>query len=90
VLTPEPSGDELAAATRAYEAGADAVRDAIAAGRLRAGDPLETSLVFWTAVHGMAMVILSGAELGREREDRVLDTLIDSLIAGLGPGPDRG
>ena len=86
-LTPRPRGDELDAATDAFEAGASAVRAAIEAGRLRRGDPLVTSLAIWTAVHGLASVILAGAELGREQEDRIYDALMDALLAGLAPAP---
>jgi AcrR family transcriptional regulator len=87
-LTPRPRGDELNAATHAFEAGASAVRAAIEAGQLRREDPLVTSLAIWTAVHGLASVILAGAELGREQENRVYQTLMDALLAGLAPVRD--
>ncbi|GIU86755.1 MAG: TetR family transcriptional regulator [Acidimicrobiia bacterium] len=81
--SPQPNAQELPLATKAFEHAAAAVEEAMAAGRLRAGDPLLASLAIWSAAHGVATVILAGIDLGPEYERRLADTVVDAVISGL-------
>jgi len=78
----QPGVEELPAATRAFAAGAAAVEGAMAAGQLRAEDPFLVSLALWSAVHGVATVVLAGVDLGERFTDRLVVTVIDNLLAG--------
>jgi len=81
--SPQPNAPELPLATKAFERAAGAVEEAIAAGRLRAGDPLLASLAIWSAAHGVATVILAGIDLGHAYEERLVDTVVDAVLTGL-------
>lgn len=81
--SPQPNAQELPLATKAFEHASAAVEEAMAAGRLRAGDPLLASLAIWSAAHGVATVILAGIDLGPEYERRLADTVVDAVISGL-------
>lgn len=84
-LTAEPRGEELPLATKAFEAFAEPVRDAMRAGLFPAGDEHMAALTVWTAVHGVATVILSGPRMeGTAETERALaDSVIETVIAGL-------
>lgn len=81
--SPQPNAPELPLATKAFEHAAAAVQEAIAAGRLHADDPLLASLAIWSAAHGVATVILAGIDLGRDYEQRLVDTVVDAVLTGL-------
>lgn len=79
-----PDGVELPGATRAFERAAGAVADAIADGAIRADDPLLVALALWSAVHGVADVVLLGFSLPRELEDALVAEVTDRVLAGYG------
>lgn len=81
--TPQPLVTELPAATKAFAMAAAAVEDAMAAGALRADDPLKVSIALWAAAHGAATVLLAGVALGDEYETAVVTAVIDNLVRGL-------
>jgi AcrR family transcriptional regulator len=78
----QPAVEELAAATQTFAMGAAAVEAAIAAGQLRAEDPFLVSLALWSAAHGVASVVLAGINLGDAFTLRLVDAVVDNLIAG--------
>lgn len=79
------SGD-VPPGARAFRSAASSVEDAIASGRLREGDPTRTSVAIWSAVHGVASLVLTGSGVRRAEEDQTLDFVFDAIIAGLTPG----
>lgn len=86
-LTSEPRGDELPLATEAFTMAAEPVRRAIESGEFKKSDPIVTSLVLWTATHGVATVLLAGPDLGRAAEDALANAVIETVIAGLSTNP---
>jgi AcrR family transcriptional regulator len=72
-----------AVATKAYEAAAACVFEAAEAGLLGTVDPELAALTIWTASHGVATVILAGPEFDPKLESALVETVIDSVIAGL-------
>ena len=70
-------------ADRAFSTVAEVVAQAIAERKLKAGDALLTSVSIWSAVHGVASVILLGAPVGRKREDMLVRSVVKSVILGL-------
>lgn len=80
-----PEGAATPAATRAFATSAEAVTDAIEAGAFRELDPLQASLVMFTAAHGTASVLLMGFGFDRATEDELVETAIGTVIAGLRP-----
>jgi hypothetical protein len=46
-------------------------------------DPNLAALAIWTATHGVASVILAGPQFDPELERSLVETVIDSVIAGL-------
>jgi len=81
---------ELPSATDAFRYGLEPIRDAMDAGELEDRDPLLAGLTMWTAMHGAAEVALMGMGLGREREDQLIESLIECVIAGLRPKRGAG
>ncbi len=77
----------LPSATDAFRYGLEPIRDAMEAGELAPRDPLLAGLTMWTAMHGAAEVALMGMGLGREREDQLIESLIECVIAGLRQKP---
>jgi AcrR family transcriptional regulator len=63
-----------------------AVVDAIDAGLLAQDHPLTVALSLWTALHGLAEVLLLGIPAGKLR-DRFATYVIDAALAGLTPRP---
>lgn len=78
-----PEGAAIPAATRAFTISAQAVTDAIESGAFADLDPLQASLVMFTAAHGTASVLLMGFGFDRATEDELIGTAIDTVIAGL-------
>jgi hypothetical protein len=77
------------AGQEAYRVLRDLVVEGIAAGRLRPGDPDESSLAAWSLVHGLAMLIIdgqvpaplvAGAQRLRALTERVARLLDDGLV----------
>lgn len=82
-LRADASGDGLPLATEAFGFASASVQDAIDAGAIRRGDPLVTALTLWVGVHGVATVLLSGPELDADTKQALVDSVIDTLLAGL-------
>jgi AcrR family transcriptional regulator len=66
----------------AFQALVDHVRYAMAAGRLRDGDPTETAQVIWSAVHGAVSLELAGAVLTPDPA-ATYETLLQLIVDGL-------
>ena len=76
---------------RAFRTAAQIAEQAIEEGKLRDGDPLLTSITIWSAVHGVATVVLMGAPVGRKKEDLLIHSVVDGILRGLAePGSDTG
>ncbi|WP_421121760.1 TetR/AcrR family transcriptional regulator [Aquihabitans daechungensis] len=80
-----PAGVELPGATRAFEAAAGAVEDAIAAGAIASKDALLVALTLWSGTHGVATVLQLGFGLPKELEDAMIDEVTERLLAGYRP-----
>jgi len=76
-------GNELPAASKAFSYPAAATVEAIETGAFRPTDPLMANLTMWTAVHGVATVLLLGLDLDEHTTDEVITSVIDTVIAGL-------
>lgn len=87
--------NELAAATEAFGRPGEAVRAAIASGRIHPGwDPDRAAMVLWTAGHGTASVLLLGATGGEvilaSGMERLVEDVLEVTLAGLaGPPPPQ-
>lgn len=73
---------ELPAATTAFTIASTTVGEAMDAGFIAAGDVLETTLLFWAAMHGLATIFQLGLGLGSDTEDRLIAEMIGRLAAG--------
>ncbi len=81
----EPTGVEIALATRTFRYAVGTIEEAIEAGRLRVElDPVVVSFVCWTATHGLATVLLLGFAFDEATRDMLIDTVLDTMIRGLG------
>jgi AcrR family transcriptional regulator len=79
-----PEGAEvLPLATKAFVAATAAVQDAIDAGRFVETDTIMATLTIWSAVHGVATVLLTGPGLGTEFERALIHSVVDNVLAGL-------
>jgi len=76
--------NELPAATKAFEANLADVAEAVDQGLLAGDDPVELSMVLWSAVHGVATVsqLLPAGE-----HERLAGQVIDAMLAGLAAPP---
>jgi len=61
------------------------VSAAMAAGQLRAGDPLATALALWAAIHGVAALWAVTPNLPPELAHTVANLAQDAVITGLAP-----
>ena len=81
---PSPTS-ELAAfppATEAFEVAAAATAAAIASGQLAVDDASMASMVMWVAIHGVAEVLLMGFGFDKDWEDRLVESVIETVLAG--------
>lgn len=78
-----PTGEELPAATRAFDLPRQAIDDAFAAGLLRDVDPVMAALTLWTVTHGAADVLLLGFGFDDAGREQLIGTVLDTVIAGL-------
>jgi len=78
------TGEELPMATASFRVAMDSVSAAIDAGDLRPADPLVAALTLWTATHGVADVLLLGFPFDDVTRDLVIDSVIDTVLHGLG------
>lgn len=77
-----PVGVELPGATRAFEAAAGAVEDAIATGAIASDDAVLVALTLWSGTHGVATVLQLGFGLPTELEDAMIDEVTERILAG--------
>ena len=77
-----PPGASLAVTTEAFASASKAIDDAIAAGAIRADNPLLVALTLWSGAHGVATVLSLGLGLPRELEDAMTDEITDRILAG--------
>lgn len=77
------TGQELPAATKTFEMALGATTDAAQRGRLGELDPLTAALTTWTAMHGLAHVLLLGFEFDPETREELIDSVIDTVLRGL-------
>lgn len=87
VFRPDSVGPDnvevLPLASKAFAEATAAVQDAIEAGLLVETDALMASLTIWSAVHGVATVLLARPGLGRDYERALIDSVVDNVLAGL-------
>jgi AcrR family transcriptional regulator len=76
--------EELALATASFDLALGAVREAIDTGALAPNDPTLAALTLWTATHGVADVLLLGFPFDATQRDLLVDSVIDTVLAGLG------
>jgi AcrR family transcriptional regulator len=76
----------LPLASKAFAEGLAAVQDAVDDGLLVETDAIIAALTIWSAVHGVATVLLSGPEFGKEFERALVDSVVDNVLAGLAGG----
>jgi AcrR family transcriptional regulator len=81
--TPQPGGEDFPLASKAWEVGAAPVEDAIARGLLGDQDPFVAALTLWAATHGIATLLAAGPQLGTDAERALVESVIDTVIAGL-------
>lgn len=78
-------GEHNSWADRSFRTAARVAEQAIEQGKLVGTDPLLTSVTIWSAVHGVANVVLMGAPVGRKREDLLIHSVVTSVLRGLAP-----
>ncbi len=77
------TGLELPAATKAFEMALGATTVAVEQGCFADIDPLTAALATWTAMHGLADILLLGFGFDDATRDQLIDTVLDTTIAGL-------
>ena len=86
---PVPGVDVFPPAARAFTVAASATGEAIAAGDLAALDPDLASMTMWAAVHGVAEILLLGFSTDQDDADRLIDSVIETVLAGQGAAPRK-
>jgi AcrR family transcriptional regulator len=76
----------LAAAAASLGSLAERVQEAMDAGTVREGDPIETATIFWSACHGPVSLEMKLAGKSNTDWTSVHRQLTDAVILGLGPG----
>ena len=76
-------GREIPMATTAFTLPSEAVTEAVGSGAFAEIDPVQASLVLFTAAHGTASVLLMGFGFDTATEDLLVDTAIDTVVTGL-------
>ena len=79
------AADELPLATETFGTGLAVIEEAIAGG-LISGEPFMVALTVWSAMHGVASILLANPELGDDIEADLVDHVIDTVLRGLAPG----
>lgn len=75
--------NELPIATKVFAVAASPIADGIASGVFPHVDPLDGALAVWAAVHGCATALTMGFAFDQATTDRLIDTVLDMVIAGL-------
>lgn len=86
--------NELPAATTAFAKPAEAIREAMSAGRIHPDrDPVLASMTMWTAAHGVASVLMLGYQDGYvflfDNADELIEDVLTVTVAGLATPPTR-
>lgn len=79
----EPTGQELPAATRAFDVPLRAIDEAMASGQLRRQDPIMVAMTLWTTTHGVADALLMGFGFDDTGRDQLVEAVIDTVLTGL-------
>jgi AcrR family transcriptional regulator len=79
----QPDDDDLPSANEAFSLPAESMVAAMEAGRIRETDPLIATLTMWIAMHGCAEVLLMGFDLDEGFRERLIDSMIDTVIRGM-------
>ncbi len=74
---------ELPIATKVFMAAAEPLGQGKESGDFPHIDPLRASLAVWAAVHGCATALSMGFEFDEETVERLIDDVLDMVIAGL-------
>ncbi len=74
---------ELPIATKIFTAAAEPISQGRDSGDFPNIDPLHSSLAVWAAVHGCATALCMGFEFDDETADRLVEDVLDMVIAGL-------
>ena len=77
--------DDLPIVAKTFEVASTPIAAAIAQGQLREVDPLIGALTIWAAVHGIATLLVRGSLLSQSDEDTLVNSVIDTILAGLAP-----
>ena len=84
------SGAEDPLATAVFDLALGSVVEALDSGALRSADPLTVALTMWSATHGVATMLLMGFPFDDDTRRLLIDSTIDTMLAGLAsPIPDR-
>lgn len=87
---PVDGKETFAPATRAFEVAAAATEAAREAGQLQVQDTLTACLTMWAAVHGVAEVLLLGFTFDEATAGSLVDSVIETVLAGQGATPPPG
>jgi AcrR family transcriptional regulator len=79
--------DELA--TSVFELALSSVVQAIDSGALRPAEPLTVALIMWSATHGVVDMLLMGFPFDDATRELLVDSVIDTVLAGLATQPNR-
>jgi AcrR family transcriptional regulator len=79
----ETTGEELPAATKAFQTALGTAATAVDAGLLGTSDPMDAALTLWAATHGVAEVLLLAVGFDPATRAHLIDGVVDTVIAGL-------
>jgi AcrR family transcriptional regulator len=77
------NGDPSPAATEAFRLPAEAIQQAIDAGRFNQHDTMTAALTMWSAMHGLATVLLMGFDFDEAFEEGLITSVVDTMARGL-------
>jgi len=80
--SPTTEVDAFPPAARAFEVASEATADAVAQGLMAVDDVTMACMTMWAAMHGVAEVLLMGFGFDDEAADRLVESTIDTVIAG--------
>jgi AcrR family transcriptional regulator len=80
---PDDRPIEELAGIQAFMIVVDLVRRCIDAGSFRPGDAFSKAVVLWTAVHGLASLVMTADDFPWPDVDALIDQMLETLIRGL-------
>ena len=83
-----PGAEAFTPATRTFDKAIAMTARAIDAGLLAVDDAAQASITMWAAVHGVCEVLLMGFGLDGATSDRLVDSVIETVLAGQMHGID--